>query len=138
MGTPRGSNHCEHPKNHQPLSDWGFLERSYPCSSILWTEPSPNFWPLCQPSFLHAKPIFPLPQVPWLHAIYAVLGAGVFTLVSLAQPLGSPSQLCDSLLRPFCPVSSLRSLGNLSAASEGRASAVPHVGNSVSCPRLTL
>lgn len=25
-------------------------------------------------------------QVPWLHAVYAVLGAGVFTLVSV--PLG--------------------------------------------------
>lgn len=41
--------------------------------------------------------LLPFQYVPWLHAVYAVLGAGVFTLVSLAGLLGPPSQLCDSL-----------------------------------------
>ncbi|OBS79470.1 hypothetical protein A6R68_18075 [Neotoma lepida] len=48
--------------------------------------------------------LLPFQYVPWLHAIYAVLGAGVFTLVSLAQLLGPPSQLYDSstLYLPYC------------------------------------
>lgn len=109
---------------------WGFSERSCPTFSSLWigASTSPRPLPTSGTSvscpFYMLNPFFLYPQVPWLHAVYAVLGAGVFTLVSLAQLLGPPSQ----------PVSSS---WNFFAASEGGAGMVPRSGNSLLCQRRT-
>lgn len=52
--------------------------------SHLWIQSSSL--PLaCCPFWSSLTPFCVCLQVPWLHAVYAVLGAGVFTLVSLAQ-----------------------------------------------------
>lgn len=51
--------------------------------------------PACSP-----KQATSAPQVPWLHAVYAVLGAGVFTLVSVA-PWGPAFSASDQVPRPL-------------------------------------
>ncbi|KAG8509102.1 Protein lifeguard 2 [Galemys pyrenaicus] len=47
--------------------------------------------------------LLPFQYVPWLHAVYAVLGAGVFTLGPPALPLNEHYRLHSAYPAPCCP-----------------------------------